>query len=154
MLLKCGRNKKERRKQMTDHISWRHSSLIIPKSRFEKAIDALLEIYQGDLEDIKKLPRIEKVKHLLHTGGFDTEIMSTGDLEISEDRYDQSEIYSDQIFKALIGVVAPGSYLTTWDDGGTYYQMRYKEDEFNIVCGTICFPEDKDYTYPAKWRTD
>src|SRR2546430_4451564 len=103
---------------MSDHILWRKSYLYIPEENLEKALEALLKITHHEGLKLDGHSPTEKVIRLLEEKGYLTGPCENG-ISITYDIWDDTEIGSDSLFPALVGIVQAGSHITTHDDFGT-----------------------------------
>jgi hypothetical protein len=136
---------------MADHILWLQTELIIPLSNIRKAHKMLIGGIVNDSqakegliafleEDGFKIVYDEKLG-ILFTGPQDEEIVDDGDIEY------------DSTLGALIGLVVPGGFISGYSDDGTYWQLRYAEENRFKVYGKVVFPADSIHEYLLEIET-
>lgn len=130
---------------MADHILWSQTELIIPPHNIRKMHKAIVGGSVSDSQAKEELiAQLEEEGFeivydenlgILFTGPQDEEIVDDGDIEY------------DSTLRELIGLVVPGSFISGYSDDGTYWQLRYAENNRFKVYGKVVFPKDSTHKY-------
>lgn len=135
---------------MSDHILWSQSKLSIPNDQWEEAIEKITErhphlrgCFKGEHLGLSLSLCLEDVGFCAYEHPLAVDIGCPDDNDID-------------FLPSLAGIVPAGCHVTGWDDGGTYWQIRYGKEHCKTVYGTVTFPAEDEYQgdFPTSFPTD
>jgi hypothetical protein len=143
--------KGKRETNMADHILWPQTELIIPTENIRKAHKALVGGAVNDDQAREELIAFLEEDGLEISYDENVGILFMGSQD--EDVVDDGDVECDSTLRELIGLVAPGGSISGYSDDGTYWQLRYAENNRFKVYGKVVFPKDSTHKYLLEIET-